>query len=440
MEKDALKIVETLQLANHKAYFAGGFVRDKLMGINSHDIDIATSARPEEIEKLFEKTVPIAKKYGIIFVVLNEKNYEVATFRKEAGYLDARHPSVVHFTDEKEDATRRDFTINGIFFDPINKKMIDYVGGVEDIKKKTIRFIGNPNERIAEDNLRLLRAIRFKITLGFQYEKLTFEAVRASANKIQNVSAERIRDEINEILKSQNRHVGLVELSESALLNFIIPEIEKLKGVPQPIEYHHEGDCFTHTYLALKSLPSDASLHLAWAVLLHDIAKPQTLQKENGRIIFHDHAQVSAQVARKILERLKFSRIEINDICWLVENHMKIGDIDKMRPNKAYDFLTDNKFPDLIELARADSLGTYPQNTGLVESLVRKVAEAREYKNQLKIKNQKNLITGDDLIELGLTPGENFKGILEQVRDLVLQGKIKNKNEAVDFIKKNYKK
>ena len=440
MLKDAIKIVKTLQNAGYQAYFAGGYVRDKLLDVESHDIDIVTSAKPERIEKLFEKTVPIAKKYGIIFVVLNDKNFEVATFRKEAGYLDARRPSEIHFTDAKEDATRRDFTINGLFYDPIAKKTIDFVGGVEDVKKKTIRFIGNPNERIEEDNLRLMRAIRFKITLKFQYDKDSFEAVRAKATKIKNVSQERIRDELNKIMSSSNRHIGLVELSESKLLQFIIPEAEMLKGVPQPIEYHHEGDCFTHTYLALKSLPEGSSLHLSWAVLLHDIAKPQTLQKNNGRILFHDHAQVSAEIANKILTRLKFSRVEINDICWLVSNHMKIGDIDKMRPSKAYDFLLDEKFPDLIKLARADSLGTYPQNTSLVKELENKLARAHKYKEQLKTQKQENLITGDDLIELGYKPGQKFQEILSVVRDQALQGKIRGKEEAKTFVLKTYKK
>lgn len=440
MEKDALEIIIILQDAGYEAYFAGGYVRDKLLGLESHDIDIVTSAEPEKIEKLFDKTVPIAKKFGIIFVVLSAKNYEVATFRKEAGYLDARRPSEVHFTNAKEDATRRDFTINGLFYDPIAKKTIDFVGGVEDIKKKTIRFIGNANERIEEDNLRLMRAIRFKIVLGFQYEDATFKSVRVNANLIKNVSSERIRDELNKILICQNRHIGLVELSESGLLGFVIPELEKLKGVPQPIEYHHEGDCFTHTYLALKSLPKDAPLHLSWAVLLHDIAKPQTLIKEDGKIIFHDHAQISAEVAKKILERLKFSRVEINDICWLIENHMKIGDIDKMRPGKAYEFLLDSKFSDLIELARSDALGTYPQNTHLVEGLEKKLTQAREHKNKLVSNARKDLITGDDLIKFGFKPGKKFKEILDNIRDQVLQGKIINKDAAKSYILENYKK
>lgn len=440
MLQDALQIVKTLQNAGYGAYFAGGYVRDKLLGIKSHDIDIVTSARPEEVEKLFDKTVLIAKKFGIIFVVLNGKSFEVATFRKEAGYLDARRPSEIHFTNAKEDAIRRDFTINGLFYDPIAKKTIDYIGGVEDIKKKTIRFIGDPQERISEDNLRLMRAIRFKIVLGFQYDDLTFKSVRANAALIKNVSAERIRDELNKILVSPNRHIGLIELSESGLLSFIIAELEKLKGVPQPIEFHHEGDVFTHTYLALKSLPKDAPLHLSWAVLLHDIAKPQSLIREGSRIIFHDHAKIGAQMAQKILERLKFSRLEINDICWLIGNHMKIGDIAKMRPNKAYDFLLNPRFQDLIKLTTADSMGTYPRNTSLVDELEKDVKNAKSQREKMSENKKTDFITGDDLIAQGLKPGGSFKEILEATKDAILNGEIKNKQEGIDFIKNKFLK
>ncbi len=434
MRKTAVKIVKNLQDEGFEAYFAGGYVRDMLLGIESKDIDIVTSATPDQVEKIFTKTVPIGKQFGIILVVQDEKKYEVATFRRESDYLDRRRPSKITFSDAKTDATRRDFTINGLFFDPVSNKVIDFVSGADDIKRKTIRFIGNPQERISEDNLRLVRAIRLKITLGFQYAPDTFEAVRKNSHLIKNVSAERLRDELNRIMASPNRHQALVELSESSLLKFIIPEIEALKGVPQPIQYHHEGDVFTHTYLALKSLNDRTPSHLAWAVLLHDIAKPLTLTHIKNKIVFHNHAEISAELAKKILERLKFPRFEIFDICWLIENHMKIGIIEKMRPGKRLNFVLDPKFNDLIELARADSSGTYPVNLDIVKRLEQAVKSALLWRDKTSSRHEKALITGDDLIELGFEPGSKFKEILEGVDDLHLSGELSSKKEALDYI------
>jgi poly(A) polymerase len=280
MQKEATEIVRKLQDNNFEAYFAGGCVRDILLGLDPQDIDIATNAKADQVQELFPENVPIGKQFGVILVKGQKHQYEVATFREEGPYLDKRRPSSVKFSSAQNDAKRRDFTINGLFFDPVNQKIIDYVGGQEDIKKKTIRFIGDAKERIEEDNLRLIRAIRFKVTLNFQYSADTFDILTQNAPLITNVSSERLREEINKILLSKRRHIGMTELSQSRIIDYIIPEINKLKGVPQPIEYHHEGDVFTHTYLAIKSLPTDAPLHLVWAVLLHDIGKPSTLIKE----------------------------------------------------------------------------------------------------------------------------------------------------------------
>lgn len=439
MRKTAIKIVKELQGAGFEAYFAGGYVRDMLLGIESKDIDIVTSATPDQVEKIFTKTVPIGKQFGIILVVLDKEKYEVATFRKESDYLDKRRPSKVTFSDAKTDATRRDFTINSIFFDPISKKVIDFVSGAEDVKRKTIRFIGNPEARISEDNLRLVRAIRLKITLGFQYAPDTFEAVRKNAELVKNVSAERLRDELNKIMASPNRHQGLVELSESSLLKYIIPEIETLKGVPQPIEYHHEGDVFTHTYLALKSLNDRTPSYLAWAVLLHDIAKPLTLTHINNKIVFHNHAEGSSQITERILKRLKFPKFEIYDICWLIENHMKIGIINKMRPGKRLDFVLDPKFNDLIKLARADSSGTYPVDLDIVRRLEADVKSAQDWREKVSIHRKKVLISGDDLIKAGFMPGAKFKEMLEVIDDLRIKGELKSKKDAVDYLMRNFK-
>lgn len=439
VENQAKKIVEKLQQEGYVAYFAGGYVRDMLLGLKSKDIDIVTSAEPQEIEKLFKNTVPVGKKFGVILVLAGKLKFEVATFREDVSYEDKRRPTAVRFADEKADAMRRDFTINGLFFDPIGKIIIDHVGGKEDIKKKVIRFIGDPEERIEEDHLRLVRAIRLKITLGFQYSQETFNAIRSNSEKIRDVSSERIRDELNYVIISKNRHIGLVELSESGLLANIIPEVELLKGVPQPIEYHHEGDVFTHTYLALKSLPEDAPSYLCWAVLLHDIGKPQTLTHIKKRIVFHNHAEVSAQIAKKILQRLKFTRFAIFDICWLIDNHMKIGIVDKMRPGKRNSFLLDPKFKDLIKLATADSLGTYPQNLDLIKKLKNEVELAVKIRDKAQSAKKKPLIDGDDLIKIGLFPGSEFKIILEDVEDKRIENILKTKDEAIKYVKERYK-
>lgn len=439
MQQTAVKIVKELQSNGLEAYFAGGSVRDILLGNTPKDIDIATSADPDQIQKLFPDNIAIGKEFGVILVKSGEYNFEIATFREEGPYLDKRRPSYVKFSSAENDAKRRDFTVNGLFFDPITQKIIDYVGGQEDLKKRIIKFIGEPRERIEEDNLRLIRAIRFKITLNFQYAPGTFEAVSSSSGLIKNVAPERVRDELNKIFGSERRHIGLAELTQSKITDYILPEINALKGVPQPIEYHHEGDVFTHTYLAVKSLPKDAPLHLVWAVLLHDIAKPETLIREGDRIIFHNHAEVSSEKAREILHRLKFSNIEISTICWLIANHMKIGLVDKMRPTKRLNFLLDHRFPDLIELCKADSNGTYPVNLSLVDKLQKDLRKAEEQKDEIEKSKQKTkLFTGDNLIKLGYTPSKEFKEILDEVNDLILENKISALEEAEKFVLKKY--
>ena len=438
MRRAAKQVVEKLQAEGYEAYFAGGAVRDMLLGQPSKDIDIATSAKPDEVEAIFKRTISVGKSYGVIKALENNHNFDVATFRKESEYLDNRRPSKITFARAKQDAIRRDFTINGLFYDPVAQKIIDFVGGQEDIKKKTIRFIGDPDERISEDHLRLIRAIRFKVTLEFQYEPATFNAVRKNHDLIENVSRERVRDELNVILRSPKRHQGLVELSESGLLLQIIPEIESLKSLPQPIEYHREGDAFVHTYLALKSLPVNTSEHLAWAILLHDIGKAQTLVRQGKKIIFHDHARISAEMAVKILRRLKFPNVEISTISWLIANHMRVGDISKMRPIKALDFVTDPRFDDLIKLTRADSKGTYPVNLEMVRQMEKAEHDAYQWKQQKKSIKKQQLLTGDDLIKIGLKPGKNFKKIIDDINDLTVAGKLKTKDESIQLVKKRY--
>jgi poly(A) polymerase len=432
------KIVEKLQDNGFEAYFAGGCVRDMLLSRESNDYDIATSAKPGEVKKLFERTVSIGEKFGTIIVIESGLNFEVTTFRVESNYSDNRRPDSVSFTSAKEDAARRDFTINAMFFDPVKNSLIDYVGGEEDIKKNILRFVGVAQDRIEEDHLRLLRAVRFRVTLGFQYSDDTFAAIRKNSALINSVAKERVRDELNLIFSSANRHSGLVELSESGVCQQILPELELLKGVPQPREYHGEGDVFTHTYLALKALDKNAPGYLCWATLLHDISKPQTIIREGSKIIFHDHAQKSSEMTKDILKKLKFPNFEIETICWLVDNHMRIGDISKMRPYKRMGFLLDHRFESLIELARADCMGTYPVNTTLVSmmELDREKALGEQAKAQM-IKKSGRILTGNDLISAGFEPSKRFAVYLEDANDLIADGQM-NKNEALNYVIKKY--
>lgn len=441
MIKEATKIVKALQEKGFIAYFAGGGVRDILLQKDPKDIDIVTSAKSEEIEKMFPDHLKVGKAFGVILVKSNKYSFEIATFREEGPYKDKRRPEWFKYATEEIDAKRRDFTINGMFLDPLKNKIIDYVGGQDDLKKRVIRFIGDPEARIKEDNLRLIRAIRFKITLNFQYAPETFQSITKLSSLIKDVSPERIKEELNKILLSPRRHIGLTELSQSQITHHVLPEIENLKGVPQPIEYHHEGDVFTHTYLALKSLPENASLHLIWAVILHDIAKPQTLIREGEKIIFHDHAEVSANMAKQILKRLRFSNIEIDTVAWLIDNHMKIGQVDKMRPTKKMAFLLDPRFEDLIELCRADSMGTYPVNLSLARKLTGEMNSAKKQKEEAKkISTKTQLITGDTLIELGYNPSKEFKNIIDTVNDKIIDGELENLADAEKYVITNFKK
>ncbi len=301
MHITAIDLVKTLHKAGFQAYFAGGCVRDMLMGNAPKDIDIVTDALPDELEELFEHTIPIGKQFGVIIVVQNGHHFEIATFRSDSGYSDGRRPDAVTFTTAENDAKRRDFTINGMFYDPIAEKYLDYINGLKDLKAKLIRFIGNADERIQEDHLRLLRAIRFRNQFDFQYEPDTYEAVKKYAPLIlEKVSKERIRDELNKMIMDKTLpSMAFEDMSHLGILELIIPELEKLRGCAQPMKFHKEGDVWTHTMAALDSLPPDASLLARWATLLHDIGKPDTFELKE-RIRFNSHASMGAKIAGKI--------------------------------------------------------------------------------------------------------------------------------------------
>lgn len=440
MKNTSINIIKKLRSAGFEAYWAGGCVRDFLLGKDPKDFDIVTSAKPEEIKKIFNKTIEIGKQFGVIVAIINNKHFEIATYRSEGKYSDRRRPDNVFWSNAKEDALRRDFTINGMFYDPINKKVIDYVGGQVDLKNKIIKFIGNPNDRIKEDHLRIIRAIRFKNTLKFTFDKRTFEAIKNNAYLVESVSNERIRDELNKMLVHSTRANSLLDLKETGVLKYILPEVEKTIGVPQPDQFHHEGDVFIHTVWALKSLPAKTSITLVWSVLLHDVGKPSTIslpKSKYDRIRFNKHVKFSAGIASKISRRLKFPNTERELIVWLVKNHMMIGDIPKMALAKQRRWLMDPRFPWLLRLNKADALGSDPRNLSLYNKNL-KLYESAKKLHEIELKKPKFrlLVNGSDIMrELQLDSSPKIGKLLKVVEDAQLEGKVKNKNEAIKYLK-----
>lgn len=425
----ALEVVKKLRGAGYEALWAGGCVRDHILGVPPEDYDVATNARPEEVQKLFARTIPVGVQFGVVIVLLNGIQIEVATFRADAEYVDGRHPKEVRFCSAEEDARRRDFTINGMFFDPIEEKVLDYVGGQDDLKNKIIRAIGDPELRFNEDKLRLLRAVRFSARLNYPIEANTFQAVKKLASEIHQVSAERIRDELVKMFTAQNAAQALDLLRDSGLLHEILPEVEAMIGVEQPPEFHPEGDVYVHTRMLLELLdrPSDV---LAMAALLHDVGKPPTFQQLD-RIRFNAHEHVGARMAEKICKRLKFSNEETNQIVECVQNHMKFKDAPKMRESKLKRFLARGTFDTELELHRIDCLASH----GILDIhqfCQNKIQEFKEAKEEIQ---PQPIITGNDLITLGSKPGPHFKKILEQLYDLQLEHQIMNKEEGLNQAK-----
>jgi poly(A) polymerase len=433
MESIARKIVHRLREAGHQAFFAGGCVRDSLMGKTPHDFDIATSARPEEVQALFPRTVPVGAQFGVVLVVEEGRDYQVATFRSDGTYLDGRHPRSVSFTSPEGDAKRRDFTINGLFYDPVEGKVLDFVGGREDLESRTLRAIGNPAERFAEDKLRLLRAVRLATVLDFTIEAGTWNALCAGAATIQDVSAERIRDELVKIFAAPQRLRGFDLLDASGLMEEILPEILPLKGCEQPPDFHPEGDVFVHTRLMLALLPTAASVPLVLATLFHDLGKPPTMERDHtGRIRFNGHESVSAQMTEKIMRRLRFSNEEIEATTAMVQNHMVFKDVQNMRVSRLKRFLARQTFEDELELHRVDCLASHG-NLDNYEFLKRR---REELANEPLIPPP--LLTGHDLIALGWKPGPKFKTVLDAVQVRQLEGILRTREAAISWVEKEY--
>lgn len=441
MQDAAREIVKILHNAGYEAYWAGGCVRDILMNKIPHDFDIVTSAKPDEIKKILKNTVEVGKSFGVMIVDYKNYKFEIATFRSEGKYSDARRPDKVFWTDAKKDAERRDFTINGMFYEPETKKIVDYVNGKKDIDNRIVRFIGNPNDRIKEDNLRLLRAVRFKNNLEFRYDKRTWEAICTNAYRIEKVTKERVADEMNKMLTNVHRANAIDDLSESGMLKFILPEVESLRGLRQPDIFHKEGDAYIHTLETIKSLPVDSPVTLVWAALLHDTGKSNTITypvDKYDRIRFNKHVKYSAGIASKVSRRLRFSNTEREMIVWLVKNHMKIGDIPKLNVANRRRMLMDPRFPWLLKLFYADIMGTKPRRFDLYNKNVKLYKQVqKEYEREISKEKHKPLITGADLIyNFKLDPGPQIGRILEEVEDAQLEDKVKTKEEALEFVKK----
>ena len=435
------RICAALRKAGHQAYLVGGCVRDIMLGREPADYDVATDATPERVQELFPRSLSVGAQFGVI-VVLDDaakESYaqvEVATFRSDVGYSDGRHPDrVVYSKSPEEDVRRRDFTINALLLDPETGNVLDFVGGRADLKAGIIRAIGEPERRFGEDKLRMVRAVRFAARFDYAIERGTFEAIVKLAPQIQQVSAERLRDELTKILTEGAAARGLRLLDETGLLAELLPEITRLKGVEQPPQYHPEGDVWVHTLLMLEKLPPGVPSTLAWGVLLHDVGKPPTFappRGPGGRIRFDGHVEVGTRMAEAICRRLRFSNEETERIAALVANHMKFKDVPAMKPATLKRFVRIEGFDQHLELHRLDCLSSHGNldNYDYVQHFIRDTPEDEV--------RPPRLLTGDDLKAIGFTPGPLFKRILESIEDAQLEGRIRSHEDAVEMVRREF--
>ncbi len=426
LPRAATAIVRRLQRAGFPAFWVGGCVRDYLLGRKPGDYDIATAARPEQVEHLFNRTIPVGRKFGVMVVLEAEHQFQVATFRAEADYEDGRHPRQVAFADAEADALRRDFTVNGLFYDPVRKRLHDWVRGEADLRAQIIRTIGRPEERFAEDHLRLLRAVRFAAQLDFEIEAGTLAALKAHAAKIKGISAERIREELIKLFRPPHAARGLDLLRQSGLLEHVLPEIAATIACEQSPDFHPEGSVFNHLRLMLRHLPAESASSLPWAVLLHDVAKPVTAAADpkTGGIHFYGHERIGAEMAEVILGRLRFPRKQIEEIVKAVRCHMQFKDAPQMRKSTLRRLLLRPTFPLELELHRLDCLGSHSR-LDVYDYLV---AQVRQLEQQPEIRPP--LLKGDDLIALGMKPGPAMGALLEEIREKQLQDELRTKAEA----------
>jgi poly(A) polymerase len=451
----ALRVAVRLRELGHAAYFAGGCVRDLLLKVIPQDFDVATDATPQQVMAAFPRTEAVGAHFGVVLVIekvivaggeAERIATEVATFRHDGVYSDGRRPDVVRFSaDPREDVLRRDFTINGLLLDALaydagdtlESCVLDFVGGRRDLAAKLVRAIGEPERRFGEDKLRMLRAVRFAARLGFTIEHRTMAAIQAEAAQIGVVSAERVRDELTKILTEGQARRGFELLDESGLLQQILPEVTRMKGVEQPPQYHPEGDVWVHTLTLLQHLPARASATLAWGMLLHDVGKPATFTppnpaKEGDRIRFNGHVEVGVAIARTILSRFRFSNDECDQILALVQHHMQFGDVMKMKQSTLKRFLRLPKFDEHLALHLADASSAHG-DLRLYEFAKQKLGELGEEEIRPKL-----LLTGSDLIAAGYMPGPGFREMLTLAEDAQLEGAVTTKDEALLLVRERY--
>ncbi len=427
----ASQLARRLGAAGHEALFAGGCVRDRLLGHEPKDYDIATSARPEQVVALFPGANEVGAHFGVVIAKHGGHHVEIATFRTDGSYKDGRRPETVSFSTAEEDAQRRDFTINGLFERPTTGEVVDYVGGVADLNAGILRAIGDPVARFREDSLRLLRAVRFSTRLGFPIEPATRAAIGDGAKLLARISPERIRDEFSKILTAPGRADGLQLLVDTGLIDHIVPEVLAMIGCEQPPEWHPEGDVFTHTRIMLEMLAPDAPLELCLAVLLHDIAKPpcQTYDAEGGRFRFNGHDTVGAEMTESILRRLRYSNDTIATVVPMVARHMQFMAVQKMRTAKLKRFMSTPTFELEMELHRVDC----GSSNGFTDNYEFVRAKEAEFAAEPLIPPP--LVSGRDLIKLGLQPGPVFRELLEAIETEQLEARLHDRDAALCLLK-----
>jgi len=465
----ATEIILTLRSRGHQAYLVGGCVRDLLLGREPADYDVATDATPRQVMEIFPQTFAVGEQFGVVLVPAKAQTtkdtkehegtvkggagseagtgvgarrsmdagktivVEVATFRSDMGYSDGRHPDEVRFSrDPREDVQRRDFTINGMMLDPVTNDVLDFVGGREDLEAGVVRAIGEPERRFAEDKLRMMRAVRFAARFGYRIDPATMTAIQRLAPQIHQVSRERMREELTKMLTEGRAKRAFELLDETGLLQQVLPEIAKMKGVEQPPEFHPEGDVFVHTLLLLDKLPAGSSKTLAWGALLHDVGKPPTFRVAPDRIRFDGHVEVGVKMAAEICRELRFSNDETDQILALVDNHMRFADVQRMKESTLKKFLRLPGFDEHMELHRIDCLSS----NGITESY----EYAREKLRALPPEaiRPRLLVTGRDLIDAGYEPGPRFKEILSAVEDAQLEGRLASREAAMEFVRREF--
>jgi poly(A) polymerase len=428
----AIAIVKRLRENGYESYLAGGCVRDMLLNKPPQDYDITTSARPDAITEIFPQTVPVGAQFGVMLVVVDGEPFEVATFRHDGLYLDGRHPSEVRYGSLREDILRRDFTINGMVYDPIDDHVIDLVEGEKDLDRRSLRAIGDPRERFAEDRLRMVRAVRLAASLDFTIEEKTLAAIGALAPTVGQISWERIGEETTRILTEGGARKGFELLDATGLLSQIMPEVAAMKGVEQSPDYHPEGDVFTHTMLLLSHMQAPAET-LAYGCLLHDVGKPPCLRREGERLTFYGHTEKGAEMAGEILKRLKRSRATWERVGYLVRNHLRHTQAPNMRLSTLKRFLGEEGIDELLELTRIDALSS----NGDLQYYRFCRQKLEEFKEE-EI-HPAPLLRGRDLIELGFLPGPGFSEILKQVEEAQLGGELSSREQALAWVAQYYR-